>query len=392
VAAVVAFPNSAAPADLLEEIGRREQARLKSLSKAYARSVPIASDIDPDSCLRRQVFNIVAWQDKPLPEAELQARFEAGNLQEREGIAKLLQLGFDVVEQQVPFELFRRGGGREVVLRGKTDGKVRWGAQRVPFEVKSLHPNIYAQVDTLTDFDKWAWARRYPSQLEAYLIGHGAEWGFFLLTDCLGHWKTIRVDLDLELAERIWQFAERAHDGVLAWRKDGTLPDTSKDPAECARCEFFGRTCQPDIVEQGAALLADPELITDLERREALIVAGAKELDRIDESIKKRLKAALAAPPRNEGETLEAYAARLKSLGAARGIAGRFAIAISAKYVKAEQAPRGARVDRSVSIEPLTSEPVPPAFTLPPGVGLLDALRASLEAGKAAKSKGEEKA
>lgn len=380
-AAVLSTPTSPLP-DLLDEIRRREEARLRSLSKAYPRSVPIASDVDPASCLRRQVLQIVAWQDRPLPEPDLQARFEVGILQEREGIAKLLQLGFDVVEQQVPFELVRRGGGREVVLRGKVDGKIRWGAQRVPFEIKSLHPNIYERVETLADFDRWAWARRYPSQLQAYLIGHGAEWGFFLLTDCLGHWRMVRIELDLDLAERIWRFAEAAHDGVVGWRRDGTLPGYSADPTECARCEFFGRACQPELVERGAALLRDPELVADLERREALIAAGARELDGIDRSVKERLRAALPASPQRDGETLQAYAARLKAAGPAGGIAGRFAVSVAAKFVRAEREPRAARVDRVVSIEPLlpADDPGVPAI-----VNLYEQLKASVEARKAAK-------
>lgn len=380
MAAVVQFPTSAPAPDLLDEIRRREDQRLRGLTKAYARSVPIASDIDPESCLRRQVFQIVVWQDRELPDPMLQARFEAGNLQEREGIAKLRALGFEVVEEQMPFELTRRGSsGRVVVLRGKTDGRIKWaGGDRPPFEVKSLHPNIYAQVDTIDDFGRWPWARRYPVQLQAYLIGHNAQWGFFYVTDCLGHWKTIRVELDLELAERIWQFAEAAHDAVDAWRKDGSLPGFSKDPAECARCEFFGRTCQPDIIEQGAALLADPELAADLERREALLSAGAKALEGLDDSIKKRLRSAIPPPfPRAEGETLAAYGARLKAAGPVHGIAGRFAIKVASVYVRAEKEPREPmpeRLDRRVTIDPLTDKPLDP-----PPIDLMAQLKASLE-------------
>lgn len=376
---VVQFPNAAPAPDLLEEIRRREDARLRALSKAYARSVAIASDIDPESCLRRQVLNIVAWQEKPLADTVLQARFEAGNLQEREGIKKLIDLGFEVVEQQVTFELVRRGGGKEVVLRGKTDGKIRWGQERVPFEVKSLHPNIYQQIDTIEDFQRWGWARRYPSQLEAYLVGHGAEWGFFLLTDCLGHWKTIRVDLDYDLAERIWVYAEKVYEGVGAWRKDSTLPAYTKDISECARCEFFGGTCNPPSIEAGAALLSDPDLINDLERREALIAAGAKDLDKLDHSIKARLKAALAVPEQEMDETLEAYGARLKALGPKLGTAGRFAVSIGVKVVRPEEKPRAGRVDRVVSIEPVLDTPMP-AGDGHKVVSLMDTLKKSIAA------------
>src|SRR5436189_236143 len=76
----------APPADLLIEIGRRREARLTSKSKAYPRTHPIASDVDPESCLRRQVLEVVAWEDKPLFEAKTMARFEVGTIWENEAV------------------------------------------------------------------------------------------------------------------------------------------------------------------------------------------------------------------------------------------------------------------------------------------------------------------
>ena len=381
-ASVLTFPPQP-PGDLLAEIARRRTARLTALSKAYARALPIASDIDPESCLRRQVLEIVAWQDKPLPGAELQARFEVGNLVEREAIIALQKDGFEVVEQQTPFELVRRGT-REPVLRGRTDGKIRWAAEKVPFEVKSMNPNIYGQINTLEDFDRYFWTRKYPNQLQAYLVGYEHPWGFLYLTDCLGHWKPIRMDLDYAMAERIWSFAESIDDGVKAYRKDGTLPGFSERPSDCTHCDFFGRTCNPSIIEPGARFLSDPELLADLERREALIAAGAKKLDSLDKSIKERLKLCLPVPPLNPDETLEAYAARLKELPASNAIAGRFTVEIAPKFVRAEKAPRQARVDRVVTIEALTPE-APPA-TKP--IDLMEALKASLAKGRPATQEG----
>ena len=371
-ASVLPFPPQP-PGDLLAEIARRRTARLTALSKAYARAVPIASDIDPDSCLRRQVLEIVAWQDKPLPGAELQARFEIGSLLEREAIIALQTDGFEVVEQQTPFELVRRGT-REPVLRGRTDGKIRWGSERIPLEVKTMNANTFAQIHTLEDFERYWWTRKYPTQLQAYLVGYEQSWGFIYLTDCLGHWKPIRMDLDYSMAERIWSFAETIDDGVKTYRKDGTLPAYSTRPSDCTHCDFFGRTCNPPIIEAGARFLSDPELLADLERREALITAGAKRLDALDKSIKERLKLSLPVPALNEGETLEAYAARLKELPASNAIAGRFTVEIAPKFVRAEKAPRQARVDRVVTIEALAPEALP---AVPP-LDLMESLKASL--------------
>lgn len=330
---LIPFPPGPSP-DLLEEIVKRRTERLAGMAKAYARSVPIASDADPDSCRRRQVLEIVKWEDKPLGEADRQARFEAGVRAEEDVIIDLKRDGFRVEQEQVPFELKHRKTG-EPVLRGKIDGKVRWASESVPFEVKSMNPVVFGRIETAADFERFWWTKgRYPSQLHSYLVGHGHEWGFWILTDCLGHWKPIRADLDYGLAERIWTFAETVVDGVKAYRADGSLPDFTRDPTQCAHCDFYGRTCNPPLVELGARLLEDPELQADLERW-TVLREPHREYESLDKRVKGSIKKALTTSP------------------AARAIAGRFAITVTDRPVKAEAAPRPARVDRLVEIEPL---------------------------------------
>ncbi len=321
------------PEDLLEAIQRRRAERFAQKTRAYARSVPIASDIDPESCLRRQVLEIVAWQDKPLPDPERQARFEAGNRAEDAIVIDLKTDGFRVIAEQVPFELKHRQTG-EVALRGKIDGKVEWRREQVPFEIKSAHPNTFSSIATAEDFSRFWWMRKYPSQLHAYLIGHGASWGFWILTDCLGNWKLLRTDLDYSLAERIWAFAESIVDAVRAYRDEKALPGPTADVAQCAHCEHYRRTCQPDIIEQGAAMLADPELEAEVARWQELRDAH-REYDGLDRRVKAALKTALPDRP------------------LALAIVGRFAVTIKDKPVRAETTPRPARVDRIVTIEEL---------------------------------------
>jgi hypothetical protein len=315
--------------DLLEEIQRRRAERLASRSRAYARSVPIASDIDPASCLRRQVLEIVRWEDKPLPDARLQGRFEVGERTERDVIIDLKRDGFDVEGEQTAFEL-RRRGGVDIVLRGRIDGKIRWGSERVPFEVKSLMPAIFDRVQTIADFDRYWWTRKYPYQLQSYLIGHGHPWGFFAVSNLLGEIRLIRVELDYDLAERLWAFAEQVAAAVHQARQDGTLPTYTSDPTECAHCPFFGRTCNPDIVEQGARFLSDPELVLQLERWAELKPAASEHA-----GLDKRLKE------------------RIRATGIERALAGDFAITVTPKPVKAYEVK--ARVDQVVKIERLGS-------------------------------------
>lgn len=331
---VLQFPPEPPSDDLLTEILRRRTERLAGQSKAYARTIPIASDVDPDSCARRQVLEIVAWQDKPVPEADRQARFEAGNRAEEDIIIDLKRDGFRVVQEQVPFELKHRQTG-EPCLRGKIDGKIQWNGQMVPFEIKSANPLVFQRITTVADFEHFWWMRgKYPSQLQGYLVGHGHEWGFWILTDCLGNWKPLRADLDYALAERIWAFAESIVDGVRTYRADGTLPGYTADVTQCAHCDFFGRTCNPDTIEQGARMLADPELEAQLARW-CELREPHREYDAIDKRVKGALKQALPDSPE------------------ARAIVGRFAVTITDKPVKAETKLRVARVDRVVTIEEL---------------------------------------
>lgn len=328
---MLATPSVAAapaPVDLLAEIGRRREARLTSRSKAYPRTHPIASDVDPESCLRRQVLEVVAWEDKPLFGAKTMARFEVGTIWENEAVINLKRDGFEVVAEQTAFQLNDRKTGVPV-LRGRIDGKIRWEGKEVPFEVKSMNPNVYARIETLEDLMRWWWTKKYPSQLMAYLIGHGHEWGFFYLTDCLGNWKAIRVDLDYANAEAIWSYGEAIVAAIAEYRASATLPAYSSDPTECQRCSFFGRKCQPDIVEQGAVFLDDPDLQADLDRWNALKDL-AKEFKGLDEGIKKRIKAA----------------------NVERGIAGNYAVTVTSHHKKEYTVK--AHDERWVSIEAIT--------------------------------------
>jgi hypothetical protein len=330
---VLQFPPEPPSEDLLTEIVRRRTERLAGQSKAYARTIPIASDVAPDSCARRQVLEIVKWEDKPLFEADRQARFEAGNRAEEDIIIDLKRDGFRVVQEQVPFELKHRRTG-EPCLRGKIDGKLQWNGQTVPFEIKSAHPNIFSSIGSVEDWNRWWWTRKYPSQLHSYLLGHGHEWGFWILTDCLGNWKPLRADLDYALAERIWTFAESIMDGVRAYRADGSLPAYTSDATQCGHCDFFGRTCNPDTIEQGARMLGDPELEAQLARW-CELREPYREYNGLDKRVKDALKKALPGKPE------------------ARAIVGRYAVTITDKPVKAEEKPRAARVDRVVTIEEL---------------------------------------
>lgn len=284
-------PKKQEPPDLVDEIVLRRARRLKLRAKQYERKNPIASDIDPDSCLRRQVLEIVAWEDKPLLDnPSLQAMFEAGDWLENRCKLWLIEDGFDVIEGQTRFELKHRRTG-EICLSGKTDFAIQWGVYKPRVEHKMVSPFIFNQIQEAGDFDqkKFPWMRKYPAQLQSYLIGQNEPWGLFMITDGRGDWRAIRVELDYEFAERIWSFAETIVEWVDVFRADESLPDFTKDQDQCARCPFKGRTCNPPEINDAPQILASGELEILLSRRDELKEDG-KEYEKLDKAVKKSLK------------------------------------------------------------------------------------------------------
>jgi hypothetical protein len=316
--------------DLLSTVQTRLAERFESMVRLSPRNQPYASDADPDSCLRRQVLEITHWSDKnPIP-ADRQGRLEAGIEAENKAIRLLKEIQLEVVKEQMPFELKHRRTGAPC-LRGRVDGFLRWEGEEIPLEVKSLHPHVFSRIDSIADLQRFWWTQRYTFQLQAYMIGYGQPLALLLLTNLLGEWKILVIALDYDVAERIWAFAEGTLDAVDAYRSSGgTLPPYAKDPTECARCPFLGRTCNPPIQELGATLLDDPELLADLERWHE-----TREVAKEHEGIDKRVKGVI------------------KAAGIERALAGDYAISVKERPVKAYEV--AARVDRVVTIEHLGS-------------------------------------
>lgn len=299
--------------DLMANIEQERGKALRAEITPGGRTQPIASDIDPDSCLRRQVFELTESAKKLPITPDLKARFDVGILWERRILAELHNLGFDVVEGQTRFELKGRSG--RPVLSGKIDGKLAWPPQhdnkfemkrhrvKFPFEIKSMHPGIFGRYRTAADLMESPFHRRYVFQLQAYMLGHGVDEGLFIITNCLGAWRLVPVKLDLDLAEQLLGFAERILEATEAYRfiKDagnieGTAWSTATgytdDTDECSRCGFLGVVCEPPWLSAPA-----PETLELPALREAVEVwrrtrEAAAEHARAEKEIKEKAKAA----------------------------------------------------------------------------------------------------
>ena len=259
---------------------RREQA-LRDRTSSYPRTNAILSDIG--ECDRQMVYSVTNWQDKPAIEPDLKARFEVGNVQEREVITELRQLGYDLILQQEPVEIKNRTG--EMMARGKVDGHIKYHGIKIPVEIKSMHPQVFDRIESLEDFKKKPYLRKYLKQMTMYLYGNNVEEGLFLLTNCLGLWKVFVITLDFGEGEQILQRLERVHAAL----KNKTLPDRIEFRDEiCGKCDF-AHICLPDVMRKELNVLTDEDLLSNLERRE-LTHEASSEYARVDKKVKDFLK------------------------------------------------------------------------------------------------------
>lgn len=259
---------------------RREQA-LRDRTSSYPRTNSILSDIG--ECDRQMVYAVTNWQDKKEISPELKARFEIGNVQEREVVNELRQMGYDLILQQEPVEIKNNKG--EVIGRGKVDGHFKYHGIKIPVEIKSMHPQVFDNIDSLDDFKKKPYLRKYLRQMAMYLYGNNVEEGLFLLTNCLGLWKVFVVTLDFGEGEQILQRLERVH----AHLKAKTLPDRIEYRDEiCGKCDF-AHICLPDVMRKELNVLNDEDLLANLQLREATRDAYS-EYSRVDKKVKDFLK------------------------------------------------------------------------------------------------------
>jgi len=244
------------------------------------------------ACLRRIVLEMTAPGDKCQFDAETRARFRRGNDRERDLVVALTRAGqvsdppFTVEAGQERFEMRGRGStGLGVVIVGKIDGRLAFGrgGSRIPFEVKSWHPNLADRIETATDLLNSPFTTGALDQILAYLLGLSEPWGVLVL-DRGGLPRLVPIILDehLDRAEKLWTDAERACEHATL----GTLPEFCQDQTECRRCPFFGGGCQPPIERTGAQIVTDPEVEADLTRW-----GETRDAARDHEALDKKLKA-----------------------------------------------------------------------------------------------------
>lgn len=235
-------------------------------------------------CLRYLVHLRRDWGSRPLPGIGLAEIFREGRDQEV-AVRRLLEdAGFVVMRSQQAFSW------PNLQITGHIDGALGcrpgepdwWPAKdaAVPCEIKTCSPWIFSGLSAIEDMvsAKQPWLRKWPDQMQVYLLLSNSPVGVFILKDkTAARIKDLWIHLDWDRASELVKRAEE----VNAHLARGTYPDRDEGP-HCRSCDFMP-LCQPEITNpNGAAILSDPEIEGLLRRRDELMsyVIEAREVDK----------------------------------------------------------------------------------------------------------------
>lgn len=273
---------------------RREQQLMQGRGK-WPRNNPVASDIS--RCARETALGVLHWEDRPEFGIDLVARLEAGTDQEHLAYSKMARLGIPILESARVFEL-KDAKGR-LLTRGKIDGKLNVPGRKrpVPFDLKTMHPNLFDRMNTVEDFLAHQFFAKYPKQLMLYEYMDNSDIGFLWVDNMMGKWKFIEVPMMWNLMEGVLRQLETAVDAIekikAGANEEAALPPFHGNPAECTKCWAFKRVCTPPFTfGEGLRVVNDPEFADDIARLKQLD-AAATEYDLLDKKIKESLKKAM---------------------------------------------------------------------------------------------------
>ena len=242
------------------------------------------SSVLPHACENYPLLYRRWWREHVRPTARLASVYRQGNIMERE--TRFL------LEHDLRFELRRSGMSQDwpaYQITGSIDTEIKINGEWVLAEIKSCHPNVYAQINAVKDFlgMKFHVFRRYPGQLLTYQWLGNQERALMLLcnknnSEIKGLWQYL--DDYEDRGEWLVQRAER----INAALADGTPHLTQiSDPDICPECEFAAR-CAPPLSFSPPLISRNLAFIAMLNRRGQL-AAASKEYKKADEAVKNAL-------------------------------------------------------------------------------------------------------
>lgn len=235
-----------------------------------------ASDLG-NPCVRYHVYNRTKWPEKSLHDVGLQQVFDLGNDFEKIVLKELAEAGINIIEQQRSFEW------KDYQISGHVDGLIQINGNAYPIEIKSMSPFVFDSIQDITSLTKgkYLYLRKYPTQLNLYMLMKGIDKAVFLFKNkSTGAYKEVWMELDYDLGEETLKRAE----AINAHIKAGTMPEQITDERICEGCPFV-HICLPEHIGKEVEIDSG-ELAEMLDRLESLKEAK-KEYEEIDGQVKK---------------------------------------------------------------------------------------------------------
>lgn len=154
----VEFPNIA---------DKIKQKILAEKTKQYACNSLWASEAAHD-CTRYLVYQQCNWEEGKQTEDDLLLIFNEGNNQEDRLLLDLQNAGIKIKDLQVQIKIAAAN------ITGKLDcvaviENENGQSAFLPVEIKSMSDTVYNAINTVEDFQKYHWTRKYYGQMQIYL-------------------------------------------------------------------------------------------------------------------------------------------------------------------------------------------------------------------------------
>jgi hypothetical protein len=241
-------------------------------------------------CARQTFYYMVEPQEgRGWYTPEVVMRLEDGNEHERILIRKLMELGYNIINQQWPIDDHPDLKKRNIT--GHIEFQFQDGEELRPCEIKSMTTHAEGSINGPDDFDQFWYYRPYIDQVQIYMFGLDApEMPFFIKNKDNSQPTIFDVPIDMDRVKCNLDKADIINSSVKAKEP----PPRQKWCEECAGCAFL-QHCLPDIEGDGKLISLEPpeaSVIELLERKKELSEAH-KEHERVNKLLKEYWKSRL---------------------------------------------------------------------------------------------------